>query len=371
MYFPTSSYNCSILAHPRAQKSFSARLRVLVSILFLAVLILPIVSCSDDEDYPPPSLTVVSYGGGAYQQSHIDAFCAPYTAITGAEVKSVVWNAEYGKLKTMVDSGKVPWNVVEVTAAQFSRGIKDNLFQKLSVLPSDGTFLEGTVFEYGVANVYWGTVMSYNPNAFDKKRPTSWTDFWDVKTFPGHRALYDDPRGNLEFALLADGISVKDLYPLDVDRAFAKLDQIKPHIRLWWTDGTQPVQALIVGTVAMSSVWNGRLYASEKAKAELEYSWNGAALELDFWVVPRNAQKIDAASRFILFASLPYTLAKQTELVGYGPVNVEALKYVSESARKHLPTYEQNWNTSFVVDAEWWADNEETIKTRWLSWKAK
>ena len=337
----------------------------------LSIVILGSSGCGKSS---PPSttseLTVVSYGGGAYQESHKKFFFEPFAEITGIKVSSVVWGAEYSKLKTMVDSKKVNWDVVEVTAAQFARGNAEGLFDELTVKPHEGSFLPNTVTNNGVANVYWGTVMAYKSSAFKTSAPKTWADFWDVTNFPGNRALYDDPRGNLEFALLADGVSLEKLYPLDVDRAFRKLSQIKPHVRVWWTDGAQPIQLLLNDTVALTAAWNGRIFASKQARKEIAYSWNGAALELDYWVIPRGSPNRDAASRFISLASHPYTLARQAEMIGYGPVNVTALDFVSSSTRTNLPTHSSNWAVSFVVDASWWAANEEAVKTKWLAWKA-
>jgi putative spermidine/putrescine transport system substrate-binding protein len=331
-----------------------------------------LVGCAKDEGRTGASvLTVVSYGGGAYQQSHRIAFCEPFSLFTGDRVQSVVWNADYGKLKAMVQSGNVQWDVVEVTAAQFARGRIENLYEKLSIKPTEGSFLPGCVTDYGVANVYWSTVLAYRKDKFSGTPPKEWKDFFDPKSFRGARALYDDPRGNLEFALIADGVSPKGLYPLDVERAFRKLDQIKPYVRAWWTDGTQPVQMLQTGTVDLSSAWSGRIYASSEAKKSIGYSWAGAALELDYWIVPRGSNNIDKASRFIAFASNPYFMAKQATLVGYGPANTSAIQYVPDSVRAELPTYAENWDASFVVDAQWWSDHESDLKARWLAWKAR
>lgn len=327
--------------------------------------------CNGSKPTDQRSLTVVSYGGGAYQESHRKSFIEPFSEITGVPVHSAVWNAEYGKLKAMVESGRVDWDVVEVTAAQFARGSRDNLFQKLSVKPHDGEFLPNSVMDTGVANVYWGTVAAYRKADFMGDHPTSWKDFWDTHRFPGGRALYDDPRGNLEFALLADGVPAAKLYPLDIERAFRKLDQLKPSVRVWWTDGTQPVQLLLTNSVTMSSAWSGRIFANPQAMADLGYSWEGGALELDYWVIPRGSRNTDAASRFILFASLPYTMATQAELIGYGPVNLTALTFISDKTKPHLPTYAPNRTLSFVVDARWWSAHEEEIKARWIGWKSR
>ncbi len=84
-------------------------------------------------------------------------------------------------------------------------------------------------------------------------------DFWDVRRFPGNRGLCisDSPR-TLIFALLADGVPREKLYPLDLDRAFKKLDEIKPHIKVWWREGNQSQQLIRDGEVDMMSIWNAR-----------------------------------------------------------------------------------------------------------------
>lgn len=344
-----------------------------VAVPVLASAMMGLWGCTEKATIPETQrLTVVSYGGGAYQESHKKAFCEPFELYTGVKVESTTWGADYGKLKAMVQQGgRVPWDVVEVTAAQFERGKQEGLFERLIVTPPSNEFLPNTVSDYGVANVYWGTVLGYSKAKYVSKAPGSWADFFDVEAYPGSRALYDDPRANLEFALLADGVALKDLYPLDVDRAFRVLDRVKPYVRVWWTDSSQPLQLLMAGSVDMSTVWNGRIFASKDARREIGYSWNGAALELDYWIVPKGARNGGLGSRFIAYASSPYAMAKQAEIVGYGPANKESLRYVSPEVLQELPTADENWKLSFVVDADWWAQNEETVKTRWLSWKAQ
>src|SRR5205823_2462578 len=86
-------------------------------------------------------------------------------------------------------------------------------------------------------------------------QPKSWADWWDVKKFPGARSMRDHPVDNLEFALIADGVAMDKLYPLDVDRAFKKLDQIKPHVNVWWSTGQQPAQLLLDKQFWIDDAW--------------------------------------------------------------------------------------------------------------------
>jgi putative spermidine/putrescine transport system substrate-binding protein len=344
------------------------------SLLRLMLIISFFIGCKNDnknEKSRTTDITVVSYGGGSYHQSHVDVFIEPYKKLTGIEVNPLVWNAEYGKLKAMVESGKVPWDVVEVTDAEFKRGQKENLYEKMSQRPDTANFLKGSISDFGVANVYWTTVLAFNKNSFPNKKPATWNDFWNIKEFPGKRALYDDPRGNLEFALIADGVSKDNLYPLDIERAFKKLDQIKPYVKVWWKDGTQPVQLLNDGSVDITSAWNGRIYSLGSANTKIQYSWEGAASELDWWVIPKGSKNVETASRFICFASEPDKMARQAEIIGYGPVNKKALRYIPDSIKIQLPTSEENWRISFVVNSQWWSENEANMMKRRLEWKSK
>lgn len=340
---------------------------------FLAaiLLLITVVGCGDSgkSNGASETLYVVTYGGGAYQQSHIDAFLEPFSE-NGVETESVVWNAEYGRLKEMVKSGNVVWDVVEVTAAHYARGVQDGLFEPLPLEINSDVFVpvDGgpDITEFGAPNVYWSTVLAYDPG---DKNPSTWSDFWNTEDYPGARALYDDPRGNLEFALLADGVSLDELYPLDIERAFRKLDDIKPHVRVWWKDGTEPVQLLLTNQVVMTSAWSGRIFASEKAKEQIRYSWSGAAHELDYWVIPKGAKRVDKAGEFIRFASSPKPMAVQATATAYGPANMLALEHVDEATKSYLPTAEKNWEQSFTINSDWWAANEKEVKQRWIKWK--
>jgi putative spermidine/putrescine transport system substrate-binding protein len=333
------------------------------------LLLLMLAACHSSQ-----KLVVVSYGGGAYEQSQIDAFEKPFEASRKVQVEPVAWGAEYGRLQEMVKSGDVPWDVVEVTAAEFARGQQESLFQPLSTTIPAETFqpVEGAPAptSMGVPSVYWSTVLAYKKSAFPKEHPQSWKDFWDTTRFPGDRALYDNPRGTLEFALLASGVPREKLYPLDVDRAFAMLDKIRPFVRLWWSDGTQPVNALLTGTVTMSAAWSGRIYASEQAKREIGYTWSGAASELDYWVIPKGSHNTDLSTDFIVFSSSPEAMAQQAEKTGYGPANKFAVQKIPDSAKGDMPTSPGNWEVGFVIDPGWWSQHETEVTQRWLHWKS-
>ena len=356
------------------RRSTLLRLCFLGALLLVSSAILVAVSAcrkqGEQQTAGPGNLTVVSYGGGAWQDSHKKAFIEPFEKINGADITSEAWNAEYAKLKTDVDNHAVKWDVVEVTAAQFVRGKRDGIFEPQSTGLMSDQFVRGAIDPQGVANVYWSTVMAWSKDSFGGRAPASWKDFWDVTRFPGARALYDDPRANLEIALLADGVDARHLYPLDVERAFRSLDRIKPYVRIWWTDGSQPIQLLTTQQVALSSAWNGRLFAARSDAPGIRWSWAGAALDLDWWVIPKGAPHPQLAQRFIWFASQACPMAEQARLVGYGPANIAAVGLLPPELQRLLPTHSDNLGQQFFVDSAWWADHESDLQKRWSIWKA-
>jgi len=115
------------------------------------------------------------------------------------------------------------------------------------------------VEKHGIAVSTFGQILAYNTKAFPPgKAPTSWADYWDVERFPGKRGMLDEPRYNFEFAMFAGGANVGNVYPIDMDKAFATLDKIKPHIHVWWKQWPQVPILLSSRELVMSPTSNTR-----------------------------------------------------------------------------------------------------------------
>jgi spermidine/putrescine-binding protein len=133
---------------------------------------------------------------------------------------------------------------------------------------------------------------------------------------------------NLEFALLADGVKVEDVYkvlntPQGVDRAFAKLNQLKPYIQ-WWEAGAQPPQWLTAGDVVMTSTYSGRIAAAAQSGSHLGLVWPGSLYGMDYWAIIKGSKHVDQAKRFIAFANQPDAQVNYVKQIPYGPTNTEA-----------------------------------------------
>ena len=122
------------------------------------------------------------------------------------------------------------------------------------------------------------------------------------------------PIYNLEAALIADGVPMDKLYPLDVDRAFKKLEELKPHVLVWWDSGAQSAQILQDGEVDMVGAWNGRIQAAMKEPNDkggpLAITFNQQMLVSDCWLIPKGAPNKDLAMKAIAIMMRPEVNAR-------------------------------------------------------------
>jgi putative spermidine/putrescine transport system substrate-binding protein len=343
--------------------------KLLSAVALLATLTIPALAAD--------SVTVVSWGG-AYQDSVRKAFFEPFMKDSGDKVVEEEFNGEIAKIRAMVDSNNVTWDVVEndsmTTIAACAEGIVEKIdWNKLGLKRDD--FISADASECVVPSILYATVLAYDSTKV-KEAPTSVTAFFDLKKFPGKRGLQKSPFVNLEWALVADGVDIKDVYtvlatPEGVDRAFAKLDTIKKDV-VWWEAGAQPPQLLSDGQVVLTSAWNGRIYkAAKEDKKPFVVLWDHQALDWQGWNVVKGAKNRDAAYRFIAFAGRPDRQADQTNYISYGPGNKEAIKNTNPSITPDLPTSPDNMKSAFIINASFWADNLDTLRERFNVWVAQ
>ncbi|MFA5664202.1 ABC transporter substrate-binding protein [Castellaniella sp.] len=320
-------------------------------------------------------LTVVNFGGagGAAQKA---AWFDHYTKDTGKPIIEVAYNGEQAKIKAMVDSNNVVWDLVEGETGSMPQGCESGVYEDIdwaSVLDADD-FQPGALEYCGVGTWVWGYVMTYNTE-LTKEAPTSWADFWDVEKFPGKRGMRKTALYNIEPALVADGVPVEDVYkvlstPEGIDRAFKKLDELKPHIQ-WWEAGSQPVQLLAAGDVVMSPVYNGRVYDAQKEGYPLQAVWNASLYDYDYWVVPSGSPNKDQAIEFVKYITQPEQQARAASVIPYGPVTKSGLAGVSPEVLAQLPNAPENAKNAIRNNIEFWADHGEELEQRFAAWAAQ
>lgn len=321
---------------------------------------------------PKPKTLVVNSSGGVAAKAMRDAYFKEYERRYGIRIVHTS-PADLAKLQAMVKAGNMEWDVTEIPGQDGLRAMKLGLLEPLdrSIIDFSGFPKELLDNQYLFPRVLYSTVLGYRTDKNKGRHPVGWKEFWDVEAFPGRRALYNNPVDNLEYALLADGVDPKKLYPLDVDRAFAKLTQIKPHISVWWTSGAQPAQLLIDGEVDMATGWNGRFYNLMTQGAPIGIEWAGGAMKCSDFGIPKGARHLYWSQKFLALMAEPKQEAIYTNALGYPGLNSLSLKYVKPEILPYLANYPENLKKQFYTSTEWWAEHEAAMLDRWSRWMLK
>ncbi|TCU19943.1 ABC transporter substrate-binding protein [Rhizobium sullae] len=311
---------------------------------------------------------VFSSWGGTTQDAQKAAWASKFTTDTGTPVVQD-GPTDYGKLKAMVEAGQVSWDVVDVEGDYAAQAGKNGQLEKLDFSVIDKSKLDPRfVTDYSVGSFYYSFVIGCNADAVSAC-PKTWADLFDTAKFPGKRTFYKwSAPGVIEAALLADGVAADKLYPLDLDRAFKKLDTIKSDI-IWWSGGAQSQQLLASAEAPFGSLWNGRMTALAKSGVKAETSWEQNITAADSLVVPKGAPNLKAAMKFIALATSAEAQAAFAKETGYAPTNIESAKLMDPETAKTLP--DQQTASQVNADMAYWADNREAIGERWYAWQAK
>ncbi|WP_342654344.1 polyamine ABC transporter substrate-binding protein [Pseudomonas sp. F3-2] len=319
-------------------------------------------------------LTVISFGG-ANKAAQEKAFYAPWEKAGNGKIIAGEYNGEMAKVKAMVDTKSVTYDLVEVESPELARGCDEDMFEEIdpAILGKKEDYVPGAIQTCGVGFFVWSTVLAYNADKL-KTAPTSWVDFWDTKKFPGKRGLRKGAKYTLEFALMADGVAPKDVYKVlaskdGQDRAFKKLDELKPNIQ-WWEAGAQPPQFLQSGDVVMSSAYNGRIAAVQK-ESNLKIVWTGGVYDFDSWAIPKGAKNIEEAKKFLAYTLKPEQQKTYSENIAYGPANSKAVSLLTADNQKNMPTTPENIKDQVQLSVSFWTDNGENLEQRFNSWAAK
>ena len=335
-----------------------------------AVLAMPSLAAARD-------LTVVSWGG-IFQDAQRDVFFAPFKATTTVPLTEDSWDGGVGVLRSKAQAGDAnTWDLVEVEAEELEIGCEEGLFEVLDASKFGGKdqYLPGMGSDCGVPANVFSIAVAYDGDKI-AEGPKNWAEFWDVKKFPGKRSLRSGPKMNLEFALMADGVPADEVYetlstPEGVDRAFAKLDELKPNI-VWWTSGNQPMQLLGSGEVAMTTSYNGRIPAANAAdKRNFKIMWQGAMVNVDSWVIMKGSPNTENAYKLISFMAKPDVQALWPTKLNYGVGVTAAQALVPAEIADNLPTAPKNLASALPLDAKFWVNNVDQLSERFAAWAAK
>jgi putative spermidine/putrescine transport system substrate-binding protein len=336
---------------------------------WLAVVVALAMMLAGAEVAAQEQITFAGYGGEP-QRAQTKAFLEPAMKQLGISILQDS-HGGYAKIKAQVLSGSPSYDLVALGCAEAARAAKEGLLEPIdySLIPNAKDLdppMRGTHY---VGEWTFSTVIIWNTQNV-KTPPSTWAEFWDVQKFPGKRALSANARQMLEIALIADGVPADKLYPLDVDRAFKKLEEIKPHLTLWWSSGAQSVQILNDGEIDIEAIWNGRGQAAIDDGAKAAYTYNQGIYDVECFMVPKGAKGKTIAMKVINVMLDPKNQATAASMIDYGPVNSKAYDtgIIPAERLRRLPSAPDNLKKQVKLDPAWYAtDAADKAFARWTT----
>ncbi len=337
-------------------------------------------------------LVIVSWGG-AYTASQQNAYHEPFMA-ANPDIKIINDDSAgeaVAKIRAMNEAGSVTWALVDMVPSDAILLCDEGLLEEVNhdeILapapdgsPASVDFGDMIVSPCYIPQIVYSTTFGYRTDLVSEA-PTSINDVFDLEKIPGKRALEKKPIGNLEWALIADGVDPAAVYDElgtdeGVERALAKLDTIKDSV-IWWDKGAQTPQLLADGEIVLGSTYNGRLFSViEEEKQPIAMMWDWQVFDLDGWVIPKGAPHREQVLKYLNFATDTQRLADQAKFISYGPARASSAAMVGMHATlgiemaPHMPTAPENSKNTLLFNYEFWADNRDDLTERFNSWLAQ
>ncbi|EJB07154.1 spermidine/putrescine-binding periplasmic protein [Rhizobium leguminosarum bv. trifolii WSM597] len=326
----------------------------------------------------------VVVNGGASGKAKVEAWVKPFEAATGIKVNAITDDFTLAQLELMAESKNVTVDVVGLEASAHSAGAKKGRFEKIdySIYKTDERdgLVDFAKEEFGVAYIIYSYNIVYNTEKYpaNKPRPTTWAEFWDVDKYPGVRSLVSGASGSegpWEEALLGAGVAPEALYPMDIDKIFASLDKIKPHVRKWFTGGSEIYNIMRDKNADIVESYDGRAQLLVNEGAPVEINRNQAKLTWDLFAIPKGSPNVGNAQKFIEFATRADRQAAFSKLIPYGPANRNAFKLLPQELGRKLASHPDFLATSIVTKPAWYTEvgadgmsNIDRLVQRWNEW---
>ena len=306
-------------------------------------------------------LVVVTWGGSLVKAQR-KAYFEGFEKETGIRIKDDTPPTP-AKLKTMVESGSITWDVIETDLAAILTMRKDSLLEPIDYGKLDKRAIDSiypaTRLPDAVGSKIYSFNIVYNTKALPTgKHPRTWAEMWDGKKFAGGRSMNfgGGVTPQLEIALLADGVPRDKLYPVDVARAYASMAKLKPLVNKWYGSHAEAIQLVTSGESAIACTVGPRGMAAKREGAPIDVEFNEGKLAADHWCIVKGSHNREAGHAFINYAIDARRQAAMSRDVPYGPSNKAAIEFLKPAEARELPSSPENEKLQWWWQAAWWGE---------------
>ncbi|MBB3313354.1 putative spermidine/putrescine transport system substrate-binding protein [Rhizobium sp. BK196] len=320
------------------------------------------------------SLKVGVYGG-YFKDSFDKNIFGDFTKATGIAVESVAeptGEAWLVQLEQAAKAGQAPADVSMMSQVAMLKGQASELWAPLDTakIKNSSGVIDRFINKYpngrvaGIGAVAWYITLVTNTDVY-KDAPTSWAAFWD----PANA----DKLGLL--ALVSNSflleVTAKTFFggtnALDTEegilKAFEKLAEVKPNVRLWYRDEAQFEQALKSGEIPMGQYYHDvtGLAAADGFKVRSTFPKEGGIQDSGCWALSRASKKAEEAHIFIDYMCQPAIQATLSRKVGTAPtvkrdlldLNEKEFAAVSSDIEPITPRYDLYQSKSDWLNQKW------------------
>lgn len=305
------------------------------------------------------------YGGPTNESRQIAYFDGFYDE-TGVEVIST--SIEDAVYHSILEGGSPDYDVFQAGASE-ALPYEENLLEVPA--ESQGDLLPVEMQPYYMGGFFFGIAQGWLTETYPDGGPQDWADFFDTETYPGKRAWPGAPGSfdsSYEIALLADGVAPEDIYPIDFERATAKLDSIRDDL-VFYQSYPETQQLLTSGSVAIAVTVTGQFQALINAGEDVTIQWNQAFSVPSGFVASSIVDNPNEVLALAAWMNDPENQAVFTERTGYGPVNSEVFDYLSEEVAANVVNAPDHTNL-VTYDDTWRGENYEDLVNNYTAWLA-
>lgn len=254
--------------------------------------------------------------------------------------------AMYAKLKLLDDSSQ--YDLAVPSTYYVEKMAKEGLLQeidksKLSNFNNlDASFVNTKVDpnnKYSIPYLWGSTGLAINGDMVDANSVNSWNDLWRPE-FIGKVMLTNDMREVFGMALSTLGYSGNSTNPDEIKAAYDKLTTLMPSVKTFNSDAAR--MPYIEGETTVGMIWNGEaVMANDDGMPGLVYKYpqEGAILWMDNFVIPKNAQHVEAAHKFIDYILRPEVSKIISEEIGYATPNKAAREQMADEVKNNPAIY--------------------------------
>jgi putative spermidine/putrescine transport system substrate-binding protein len=316
------------------------------------------------------TVTFTSWGG-SFQDGVRKSILTPTAEKLGLTIKEDTTHGT-ADLRAQITAKAVSWDVVQYSLDECSMLSKAGMLEPLDYSKiNTGGIPKALVQRDWIGFINYSKVIAWQKSKFGDDGPKNWADFWDIKRFPGSRALYNKVNDALEVALLADGVPQSEVYNVlstdaGVDRGFRKLEQIAPYVRVWYTGGSQSSQLMKDGEIDIIQMSNNRIEAINQDGAKVGYTFNQGVIEGDCLLIPKGAPNKSAAMQLINEAVSAPRQAEMTKVLHLGPINASVFDggaFTPEDL-KRINTSAENLSRQLIIDPAFYVSRIVKLQER-------